>query len=365
MYRIGFIVEQVLGHKTHSQNLRRFVEADSEIDAAWGLPDWDGSPKARAIPLYRSNWTVQAGLQARKALAQMNRRARLEGVFIHTQVPAILAQDWLMRIPGVVSLDATPIQYDSLGEAYEHAKGPAWLEQLKWRINRDCFRKAKNLVTWSDWVKVSLVNDYGIEPEKIHVIPPGVDVQAWGRSEAVARTGGAVKVLFVGGDLKRKGGLLLLEAVRELRAAGLALELHLVTREELADEAGVFVYNWFGPNSSGLIDLYHRCDIFCLPTMADCLPMVLSEAGAAGLPILSTRIAAVPELVQDGITGLLAEAGDQGSLTRQLRRLVEERELRLRFGAEARRLVSSRYDAQQNAARLLDLIKRTIDTEKP
>jgi glycosyltransferase involved in cell wall biosynthesis len=362
MYRIGFVVEQVLGHKTHGQNLKKFVQEDGEIDAAWCLPDWDHSSWARSLPIYRSNWTFQASIQVRRSLGLMDRTAKLDGLFFHTQVTAVGAQDWLNRIPGIVSLDATPMQYDSLGAFYEHARGPEWLEQFKWKLNRDCFLKAKKLVTWSEWTKGSLIKDYSIPADKIVVIPPGVNTQAWANLVPQPASVDHIKILFVGGNLKRKGGDLLVEVFRQIRSnfKNITLELHLVTKDTLPDEPGVFIYNALEPNSGALINLYHSCDIFCLPTLGDCLPMVLSEAGAAGLPVISTRVAAIPELVIEGETGLLVTPGNGAELAAALIRLIENPEMRLRFGVEAKQTVCGSFDAAKNASRLLSLIKQTI-----
>ena len=87
----------------------------------------------------------------------MNGQIKLDALFFHTQVPAVLAQSWLRKIPGIVSLDATPLQYDELGAFYKHKQGPAWLENWKWRLNRDCFRSARRLVAWAEWTKLGFV----------------------------------------------------------------------------------------------------------------------------------------------------------------------------------------------------------------
>ena len=300
----------------------------------------------------------------------MNHRARLDALFFHTQVTAVLAQDWLRKIPGIVSLDATPRQYDMLGSFYAHAAGPDWLERQKWRLNRDCYRSAHRLVTWSEWAAQGLVDEYEVPLEKITVIPPGVNTHAWARPTSRGLHAGPVKILFVGGSLERKGGWLLLEAFRRLRQqmaeppadeSERGIELHLVTKDILPAEPGLTVYNHMQPNSAALKQLYHRCDIFCLPTLGDCLPMVLSEAGSAGLPSISTRVAAIPEIVQDGETGLLIPPGDIESLVEALRRLILDAELRLRMGERAIETIRQRFDAEQNTCRLLDLIKQTID----
>jgi hypothetical protein len=91
---------------------------------------------------------------------RLNRQTRLDALFFHTQVPAILARHWLRKIPGIVSLDATPRQYDELGAFYKHEEGPAWLEAWKWRL-RDWFRSTRRLVVWAEWSKLGLVLSAG------------------------------------------------------------------------------------------------------------------------------------------------------------------------------------------------------------
>jgi len=364
-YEFGFLLEQSLGHVTHAKNLLANVALDPEVHAHWGLIDFEATGIAGRIPVYRSNWTVRAGVRAYRKVARMNRRTRFDALFFHTQVPAILAQRWLRKIPGIVSLDATPRQYDELGAFYKHEQGPAWLEAWKWRLNRDCFRSARRLVAWAEWTKLGLVRDYEVPADKITVIPPGVNVQEWRRPTPRLPHTDPVKILFVGGDLERKGGLVLLEAFRALRHSGfehsglehLRPELHLVTKDRLAPEPGVFVYNNLQANSQPLKDLYHGCDIFALPTFGDCLPMVLSEAGASGMAIISTNVAAIPEIVRNGETGLTVPAGDAASLTQALRDLATNPAFRMLLGERAVAHASRHHDAPTNANRLLGLLK--------
>lgn len=372
MYHIGFVIEQTLGHITHTKNLQQNVPQDPTVQAYWALPAWETNSMAGRLPLLSRNWTVRASLQSRQLLASLNRQASLDALFFHTQVTAILARDWVRRIPSVVSLDATPKQYDSLGEFYAHQSGPSWLENWKWRLNRDCFRAAKHLVTWSQWAKDGLVAEYEVPAEKVTIIPPGVSVSKWLRPPGYASrdgdhasSSGLVKILFVGGDLERKGGLLLLDAFRCLRQeaqnqagnTGSEVELYLVTRDPVPQEPGLHVYNDMQPNSEDLKKLYYDCDIFCLPTYGDCLPMVLSEAAAASLPVVSTKVGAIPEIVHDGQTGFLIPVGDSQALTAALRRLVNDPDLRRQLAIQAVEVAQGRYDAGRNASQLLALLK--------
>lgn len=366
MFHFGFIVEQTLGHVTHGLNLQEHIPDDRMIQAEWGFPSWKQNGGAGKVLVLRSNWTLQAGLQTRAILRDLYRRTpRLDALFFHTQVTAVLSPDWLRRFPSIVSLDATPRQYDQFGAFYGHSTGPRWLENWKWRLNRMCFRLARHIVTWSEWTKQGLVDEYEVPAEKITVIPPGVDTLAWAPPESEASRPGPVRILFVGMDMERKGGRILLQAFRQLRAKIPALlggstpvELHLVTRTPVKPEPGVFIYLDLQPNSEMLKKLFFRSDIFCLPTSSDCLPMVLSEAGAVGLPAVSSNIAAIPEIIRDGETGFLVPPGDVKALIAALQCLIQDPPLRLRQGQAARQVVRERFDSRLNAGQLLDLMKQ-------
>jgi glycosyltransferase involved in cell wall biosynthesis len=265
----------------------------------------------------------------------------------------------MARVPTIVSVDATPLQYDELGAHYDHRAGNRHVERLKWRANRACFQRATHIVSWSSWAKHGLVDGYGVDADKITVIPPGVAPSAWAPQTRRSGAADPVRILFVGADLERKGGDLLVRAVQELRGdgtTGTSVELDLVTRSAVPAQAGVTVHKALEPGSPELVELYRRADIFCLPTRADCLPMVLSEAGAAGLPVVSTAVAGIPEIVRDGTTGLLVPADDPGALVRALRALVDDPALRSRLGDAARSLVEREFNAETNAHRLVDLL---------
>lgn len=140
------------------------------------------------------------------------------------------------------------------------------------------------VITWSEWAKQGLVTGYGVATERVTVIAPGVDVERWHRpnDRRVGHDGDPIRILFVGGDLRRKGGDLLIEAVCDDHDLA-EVELHLVTTADVASSPGIVVHRGLSANSPELIDQYHRADIFCLPTLGDCLPMVLAEAAAAVL----------------------------------------------------------------------------------
>jgi glycosyltransferase involved in cell wall biosynthesis len=355
--RVGFVIEESLGHATHAANLQRLLDGTTSIEAELRTV----AQRPTRVPGL-GNWTVQAGLQARSRVRELRRAGRLDALFVHTQVPAILIPDVIRRTPTVVSLDATPKQYDELGQHYAHRPGPAVVERLKTAIHRSCFHGARRLVAWSDWTKAGLVDDYGVPAGKVSVIPPGIDTDFWdggpARPDRESRAGPA-RVLFVGGNFARKGGLVLLDAATQLRDRGVEVEFDIVTRDDVPAAPDVRVHHGLTPNAPELIDLYRRADVFCLPTLADCLPLAFAEAGAMSLPCIATDVGAVREIVEHERTGLVVPVDDADQLARAIERLADDPASRRRLGDAARRHILAAHDARRNAERLVELLIAT------
>ena len=135
----------------------------------------------------------------------------------------------------------------------------------------------------------------------------------------------------------------------------------MVTRARLAGRARAVRLRPDAAQQPALKQLYYGSDIFCLPTYGDCLPMVLSEAGAAGMAVVSTQMAAIPEIVRNNETGLTVPAGDTAAVSEALRRLAASPDLRMRLAERAMAHVSRDYDAEKNSCRLLELLKDQAD----
>jgi glycosyltransferase involved in cell wall biosynthesis len=251
-----------------------------------------------------------------------------------------------------LSLDATPINYDELADWYGDKVHPRLVEEAKRTIHRSVMRAAKWYTTWSDWAKSSLVSDYGVPAEKITVLHPGTVLTNFPDPASRApRHEGPLKVLFVGGDFRRKGGDLLLEVAKSL---GPKLELNLVTTADVAAGPGVNVFRGLKPHSPELLKLYAEADVFALPTRGDCLAVVLGEAMASSLPIITTRVGAHAEAVEDGQSGFVIEKDDAAALARHLGRLADDRALVEQMGRRSRAIGEERFNMQTNAHRIAD-----------
>ena len=351
--RFVFVLEQTLGHVAHAGNIEQALERqDWIVPTIIRLPF--GASRSNRLPGL-DNWSIRAGLMARNALRRRLAQGPVDAIFIHTQVPSLLSIDIMRRTPTVVSLDATPKNFDDIGFAYGHSRSDRLTEWAKAAINRRAFAAASKLVTWSRLASDSLIADYQVPVGKIHVVPPGVDLGIF-RPRDRTPIGGPVRVLFVGGDFVRKGGPELLTA---MSAMSPNVELDVVTGSDVVGIPGNItcrVHRGVKPRAPELIDLYRRADIFALPSRGDCLPQVLAEAAAAGLPLVATPTGAVPEIVRDGENGFLVPIGSAPRLVSVLRLLVDDPALRRRMGRESMVMAARDHDAAANNVRIFDLM---------
>src|SRR4029453_8571699 len=118
--RAAFVMEQALGHVTHAQNLREVADAQSAVEATWLPVPFDVRGPSKLVPLLRSNWSVRASWRARRALDTLLAHSPQDALVFHTQVTALFSVELMRRIPALVSMDATPVNYDSVGARDPH-----------------------------------------------------------------------------------------------------------------------------------------------------------------------------------------------------------------------------------------------------
>ncbi|HMM55699.1 MAG TPA: glycosyltransferase [Candidatus Desulfobacillus sp.] len=162
-----------------------------------------------------------------------------------------------------------------------------------------------------------------------------------------------VNLLFLGILGRRKGIYDLLPAFREALGQAGGMRLRIGGNGEEAQVAAAIAELGLGGAAEllGWVDeaareaLLATADVFVLPSWNEGLPMGLLEAMAHGVPVVSTRVGGIPELVREGVDGFLVEPGDRAALAERLLRLARDEGLRRRMGAAARQRVAERYCA--------------------
>lgn len=203
-------------------------------------------------------------------------------------------------------------------------RGPRWIA-----LERDLYAGAAVVFTRSGHVSRALTRRYGLPPERVLCVGAGSNVPT--DADATAkRPAEAPRILFVGVDWERKGGPELAEAFSRLRDRHPDARLVVVGCRPTLDLPNVDVV---GPCPVDAVARHYReASIFCLPVRREPFGVVFVEAMHHGLPIVSTRIGAVPDLVQHGANGLLVEVGDVEDLAACLDRLLADPETRRKLG---------------------------------
>jgi starch synthase len=105
---------------------------------------------------------------------------------------------------------------------------------------------------------------------------------------------------------------------------------------------------------------YVSANLFCLPSVQESLGIVFLEAMAAGLPVVACRAAAIPEVVEDGVTGVLAPPRDPAGLAAALEALIADPGRARAMGEAGRRVVAA-YTPERVAARLLEAVRLGLE----
>jgi starch synthase len=200
----------------------------------------------------------------------------------------------------------------------------------------------------------SLVGEYGVDPARITVVGGGVNFEELPEPVGPAM---APNVLFIGRDFERKGGEVLVEAFRRLRAELPQARLHVVSVFDRLDEPGVVAH---GNDTSReeLIDLYRRARVLCLPSLYEPWGYTLGEAMAYGVPCVGSAVESIPHILGDGAAGLLVPRGDPEDLAAALLRVLSDDELARRLGEAGRRRVERQFTWPAVAERMAPAISR-------
>lgn len=188
----------------------------------------------------------------------------------------------------------------------------------------------------------------GMNPDKFKVIPNGIADTHY-RACPCLNGAKTFTVGHVGSIMSAKGWLLLVQAVKDLREKGCAIDVVLAgdgaeaerARALAKDGGGWLVYEGFVPNPREAV--MPRLDALVLMSEQEGLPMAIIEALSVGLPVIATSVGGIPEVVADGRNGLLV-VRTVADLSRALKSLIDDRRLLETMSMQARRDFEQRYE---------------------
>src|SRR6266404_4272685 len=232
---------------------------------------------------------------------------------------------------------------------------------------------ARFVVTNSEYSAADLrASLNGEVPGRIFTIHNGVDLYAFPRRPDEPAE---PAVLSAGRLVEKKGFTDLIKACRILRNWGVCFRCEIVGAGPLKNHLQNFVAESGLEHTvklrgqmpqHELREHYLKAMVFALPCVVaadgdrDILPNVLKEAMAVGVPVITTQLDGIGELVTNEETGLLVGCGDSEALAKSLRRLLSDAALRRRLATQARKVIEERFDLQKNFGLLRNLLLEQV-----
>ncbi len=315
---------------------RRARKGQARMEKAWG----DDSEKRR---IYEALW-----------LAGELKRGKVTHVHAHFAGMAARTAFWLKQLAGVT--------YSFTAHADD-----VFCEKPESHL-ADLVSGAEWIATETEFSARFLRERFPLGGKKVHRVFNGIEVRPVRRKEVA--DGEVPLILSVGRYIEKKGFADLIRACQRL--GGVEFECLIVGQGPLESELQAQIealglterVRLIGPKTQGEIDeLLARAAVFVLACRnagdggSDNLPTVIMEAMGAGVPVVSTRVAGVPEMVEDGVTGFLVEEGDVDGIAARVERLLAGREAARGMGAAGWASCERKFSTERTTGRLRDLLQ--------
>lgn len=362
---VAFINENTLGHASYLLPFVRWFAAHPEagiephVIDAMPLPPELARRADFSIPLLRrygldfqnARWRFAVSQNVRQQLASLRARQPIDAVVVNTQSVALQLADVTKELPVCVCLDAT---FHQLANSPWFAPNAIsrWFNPLTLgavlAAEREVLPAAARLFPWSQHVAESLRTDYDLPAEKIQLLSPSLELEQLAfRARTVPKK---PRLLFIGGDFKRKGGPLLLDVFAQHFAD--RAELDIVTFGPVPEQRGVKVHREVKAYSPAWHALWAQADAFVFPSTLETFGIVLLEAMAFGVPVIAAPVGAAAELMGADERGLLLQDYEPETLRQAIDVFLTHYPAAIERAVAARAWVEARHSLAHNAKNL-------------
>jgi glycosyltransferase involved in cell wall biosynthesis len=239
---------------------------------------------------------------------------------------------------------------------------------------REKIRRAQFVVTCTEYNRAHLAR-VGGEDARVFRVYHGNNLELFNPERSAKINNDLPIILSVGRFGPKKGFPVLVQALQQLRQAGLHFRCYIIGGGPLKNDleksvavAGLRDCVSLLPQMSQteLLSYYQQADIFALACEVqndgdrDGIPNVLVEAMAMGIPVVSTAISGIPELVENGVSGLLVPEKKSAALAEAIKTLLLHPEMARRLGSAGRAKVERDFDAPRNVEKIGELLRGAL-----
>jgi glycosyltransferase involved in cell wall biosynthesis len=241
----------------------------------------------------------------------------------------------------------------------------------------DKIKRAEFIICISNFHR-DLYLKLGARPEQLHIVYCGIDVQQFSPpSENDRIADGIIHIRSSGRLVEKKGFIYLIKACKTLAEHNVAFECTIAgsgpLEQELRDAIGRYdladkvTLTGEALKQEDIASFAHSGTVYCLPCVwasdndADGLPQMLMESMASGLPVISTRLVGIPDLVVHGQTGLLVEPNNAAQLANAIERISGDSDLSRRIAETGRKHIIQHFELKSALQPLIKLYKKQIE----
>jgi alpha-maltose-1-phosphate synthase len=256
--------------------------------------------------------------KVKQELAELNGYTHTLQIYSHYDVPSLFANDKIIKCAfqdgNLARRLDSPFGYPPVSRSHIE-RAMAWEKKV--------FSGLDHIFTFSGWLRESFINDYAIEPGRVHVVGAGANLPPVETSE---RDYDCKTILFSGIHFERKGGHVLLESFKQVRRTLPDAKLIVIGPQLKNLPPGVECRGYISKNEpDGLTRIkgaYAEASLFVMPSLYEPFGVVFAEAMAHRLPCIGTRNCAMPEIIEDGKTGYLVPVNDPEALAERIIHLL-------------------------------------------
>jgi glycosyltransferase involved in cell wall biosynthesis len=283
-------------------------------------------------------------------------------------------------VPYVVYTDGT-MEMEVVDERYplSHLYASEAEKKIRKKLELELYQNANAVLTFSEFVRQSVIMDYGIEENKVSVVYAGNNFNEVTYSEE--KDYDNKTILFIGRDFYRKGGLTLIKAFKNVKRKIKDAKLIIVgsdsrlqtpnriktlhdflglksnDSEEKSEEGIIFKGNL--PHNE-LADIFKEASIFVMPSIQENFGLVYLEAMSHKIPCIGSNVDATPEIIEDGSTGYLIEPNNHEELAEKIIMLMEDENLMKEMGIKGRKRVEKYFTWDLVVDRMTEVFKKVI-----
>jgi glycosyltransferase involved in cell wall biosynthesis len=245
------------------------------------------------------------------------------------------------------------------------------------KLEAETAKNATLIVTISKYSLEKIENYYGVDAAKVRIVPNGVDPEEFKPVAETDREGGRRRlglgsepcVLFVGSLIPRKGLPFLVEAAKKIVKEHSETKFVIVGEGPLKSQLLSYLatanlsgnFKFLGNVKEDMLPaLYNSADVFALPSIQEGQGIVLLEAQASAKPVVAFDVGGVNEAVRNGETGLLVKRGSSEELADAIMKLLSDKALREKMGANGRRFVTENFTWDICAQKMLNVYREAL-----